>query len=238
MAVIGISVGHGGSDPGATAYNGKTEAYYNLEIGKRLKAILERAGHTVIASRDRDVEGGEVKFAKAIDGKVDFALAIHFNAFNASAQGSEVGVNPVTSAEHKNAYRLATSIIDRVTSACPGLNKRGVVASSKNGYDFAMLRYSYPCAYVESLFCDAPSAANWIGSSAKLDRLAQAIADGVLSVYVPINKTPEPEPKTETRLVYRVVAGSYADKKNAIAQQAKLKAAGFASFLAAYDETV
>ena len=63
---------------------------------------------------------------------------------------------------------------------------------------------------------------------------AQAIAE-----YLKLEAKPKPkvEDKKEvnTAIVYRVVVGSYANKDNAEELQAKLKKAGFTSFLAAYD---
>lgn len=44
---------------------------------------------------------------------------------------------------------------------------------------------------------------------------------------------PTPKPPANTGVKYRVVCGTYADKSNAIAQQEKLKKAGFDSFLVA-----
>ena len=232
MAVIGISVGHGGSDPGAIAYNGKTEAYYNLEIGKRLKALLEKAGHTILISRTSDVEGGEVNFAKSIKGKVDFAIAIHFNAYNKKAQGTECGVNTI------KAEQTGTAILKAITKACEGLSNRGSKKTSINSYNFAMLKYDYPCVYLETLFCDAPSAKNWIDTSDKLDNISQAILSGILEIFPPETKRPKPEPKAKTKLVYRVVTGSFEKIENATARKNALEKAGFNSFITAFEQTL
>lgn len=44
------------------------------------------------------------------------------------------------------------------------------------------------------------------------------------------------EPSISTKLIYRVIAGSYSDKNNAIVQQNSLTKKGYASFIAIYND--
>lgn len=54
MAIICIDIGHGGRDPG-TSGKGMTEAKINFNVGMKLKELLEKDGHTVVMTRDKDV---------------------------------------------------------------------------------------------------------------------------------------------------------------------------------------
>ena len=71
------------------------------------------------------------------------------------------------------------------------------------------------------------------------DEFAIAIAKGILNYlgikYVEEKKSTQKPSVNTGKGFYRVVVGSYKDKKNAEAQQKKLKAKGFDSFLAYYE---
>lgn len=49
-------------------------------------------------------------------------------------------------------------------------------------------------------------------------------------------QNPTPAPKPQVEVYYRVICGSFKDKVNATTRQTALKAAGFESFIAAYNE--
>lgn len=175
MATIGISIGHGGNDSGCIAYNGEFEKDLNLKVGLEVKAILQELGHKIIVSRTTDVDGIETRFAKDINSKVDLAIAIHFNAFNKTVQGTEVGFNGDKS------ELLSTKINKALVSALTGITNRGLKQSNSTSYNFAMLKQTYPCAYCECLFIDSPSAEQYINSTAKLNKIANAIATGIIT---------------------------------------------------------
>ena len=80
MAKVFLSAGHGGSDPGATAY-GLKEKDINLHALLACKDELERHGITVITSRTKDENdpvSQEVKEANASG--ADLAVSFHANA--------------------------------------------------------------------------------------------------------------------------------------------------------------
>ncbi len=52
--VVAIDPGHGGPDPGATAADGSHEDTYNLDISRRLAAMLQGAGITVVMTHTVD----------------------------------------------------------------------------------------------------------------------------------------------------------------------------------------
>ena len=53
--VIIIDAGHGGIDGGAVGADGTAEKELNLQISKKLAALLRLMGYTVVQTRERDV---------------------------------------------------------------------------------------------------------------------------------------------------------------------------------------
>lgn len=52
--IIGIDPGHGGVDPGAVSKSGVLEDEINLEIGLKLKRLVEQSGGIAIMTREED----------------------------------------------------------------------------------------------------------------------------------------------------------------------------------------
>lgn len=78
--LIVLDAGHGGNDPGATY--GNNEKWYNLDITKRVEAILTAKGVSVKLTRSTDVFVGLDERAKmANDWNADLFVSIHNNAF-------------------------------------------------------------------------------------------------------------------------------------------------------------
>lgn len=92
IETIVIDPGHGGKDPGAIGYKGLREKDVVLDIGKRLKKVLEENGFRVEMTRDNDVFislGSRANISNKI--KPDFFVSIHANAArSSSACGFEV----------------------------------------------------------------------------------------------------------------------------------------------------
>ena len=62
--VIVLDAGHGGEDGGATGAGGTVEKNVNLAVMKKLQALLEQSGCTVMTSRTEDIslhESGDEK---------------------------------------------------------------------------------------------------------------------------------------------------------------------------------
>ncbi|MDQ3280516.1 MAG: N-acetylmuramoyl-L-alanine amidase [Acidobacteriota bacterium] len=75
-----LDAGHGGSDPGAGAA-GVFEKEITLDIGRRLRALLERNGFDVIVTREGDRTLALKDRARlANDSKSDIFVSIHVNA--------------------------------------------------------------------------------------------------------------------------------------------------------------
>ncbi len=98
-AVICIDAGHGGNSSGTyscnTTKDGLFEKDFALEQALLIEEHLLRNGFGVVMTRRTDVNPGNVseRAMKAVNGKADFALSIHFNGFeNENANGTEVFV--------------------------------------------------------------------------------------------------------------------------------------------------
>ncbi|WP_353126613.1 N-acetylmuramoyl-L-alanine amidase [Parapedobacter pyrenivorans] len=86
---VAVDAGHGGSNRGAVGMTGVLEKDLNLAMALKLKAALERAGSTVIMTRDRDQSvnnGHRLKRFQRQD--PDLLISIHCNsAGNPMVQG-------------------------------------------------------------------------------------------------------------------------------------------------------
>jgi N-acetylmuramoyl-L-alanine amidase len=75
-----LDAGHGGTDPGATT-SGIFETEITLDIGRRLKTLLETNGFDVVVTRDADRTIALRDRARlANDSKSDIFVSIHVNA--------------------------------------------------------------------------------------------------------------------------------------------------------------
>lgn len=86
-----LDAGHGGSDPGATAAE-LLEKEITLDIGRRLRAKLERDGFEVVVTRDADRTIALRERARlANDSRSDIFVSIHVNALlkHTDARGVE-----------------------------------------------------------------------------------------------------------------------------------------------------
>lgn len=92
--LIGLDAGHGGSDAGAlSVIPNLTESMLTLELTKMIRDRLVNTGKfEVVMSREDNTSPGNASSRGILFGKMkcDFALSVHFNAFNLeSANGTE-----------------------------------------------------------------------------------------------------------------------------------------------------
>lgn len=229
MSKVFIDAGHGGNDPGALG-NGLKEKDITLAVTLKVGKELERHGVKVGYTRKND-KTVNLNSRGPLANKygADVFVSIHTNAHNSNAQGVETYSYPGSS-KGKN---LAKSIQDEIINAKLYTKNRGIKTAN-----FAVLRQSrMPAALIETAFITNKQDAAMLKN--RQDEFAIAIAKGILN-YLNIKyveeKKPTQKPSTSGKGFYRVVVGSYKDKKNAEAQQEKLKKAGFDSFLSYYEE--
>jgi N-acetylmuramoyl-L-alanine amidase len=162
---IAIDVGHGTNnkqpgkyDPGAVSTRNGEEHKVVLGMGNRLKRNLERLGHNVLLIKDLPL-GERGPTARAW--RADLLVSLHLNAFNRSANGTEVWCNTVFDSRSR---RVAKEITSRV--AALGFKNRGVKYTDK----YAVLKANKHDVLVEICFID---------SNADMDRYQKNNAENV-----------------------------------------------------------
>ena len=109
---IVIDAGHGGEDPGALGRTGLREKDVNLDIAKKLAAILREDGLEVILTRNSDrfiSLSGRVSIANSAN--ADLFVSIHSNASRTrSLNGFEVYYVTPSVNDSKRAYSSARSV--------------------------------------------------------------------------------------------------------------------------------
>ena len=204
-----LSAGHGGSDPGAVAFNMK-EKDINLNIMLACNEVLVRHGVTTVLSRIKDENDPVTDEAKeANTSGADIAVSFHTNA--GGGDGSE-SLYYGTSADGK---RLA-ELCEKHTKVL-GQNSRGV--KQRDGLWFIKTT-TMPAVICECAFIDHDIDNNIIDTVEEQKAFGVAYAKAILE-YLNIAYV---EPSNS---LYRVQLGAYKNKNNAEAMLAKIKAAGF-----------
>lgn len=170
--LVVVDPGHGGAD-GGTSWHGLLEKTLTLDVAKRLETILRDNGVTTVMTRryDKTVSLDERaimanRFPNAL------LVSIHFNAIRLPAiSGFETFYRGAMSKE------IAQSIQDSLKSHVPGVN-RGITYQ-----DFAVLtRTKGPAVLIECGFLSNEEEAKRCNTAAHRQKLAEAIARGVLKV--------------------------------------------------------
>lgn len=183
---VWLDAGHGGKDVGAVG-NGMHESKVALDIVLQIGAILVNHGVQVGYSRTTDVFVELSNRAKkANEYKADLFVSIHCNAVdNPTARGFEVFSFPNAT----GGARASKAIHDAVTSSKIYTVDRGMKTAN-----FAVLRETVMDAVlVETAFITNPQDA--IILSASRDRMAVAIAKGILQFMGIAYKNPAPPEK-------------------------------------------
>lgn len=128
-----IDPGHGGFDPGASSSDGLREDEVVLRISKYMKAELERAGYTVILTRDSDDAIAHTKredMAKRCDiiknSTAGAVISIHLNYF---PQSKYYGAQTFYHSGSEDSKRLASQIQTSLLNSINDGNKRWIQGS-------------------------------------------------------------------------------------------------------------
>ena len=166
-----LAIGHGGSDPGATAF-GMKEKDINLVIGMKCKSELERHGVDVVCSRttdEYDPVTQEVQEANASD--CDLAFAIHINASNGKGDGSE----SFYYSSNEDGKRLAELCEKYVKEL--GQNSRGIKIGDKL---YFIRKTNMTAVLSEGAFIDNDIDNNIIDTKAEQEKFGVAYAKAIL----------------------------------------------------------
>lgn len=221
-----LGVGHGGSDPGATA-NGWKEADLNLAIALSCNTELVRHGVQVLMSRTKDENDTlteEIKECNKFG--PDLAVDIHNNA------GGGDGVEAFHHYGGGTSKTLASNVIAEIVAI--GQNSRGIkVRKNSQGRDYYgfIRETAAPAIIVECAFVDNPTDMQIIDTAAEQKAMGVAIAKGILRTLGIAYKPEVVEKPAESGKLYRVQVGAYSIKENAVKMRDKLKAAGYEAII-------
>jgi N-acetylmuramoyl-L-alanine amidase len=242
MVRIALDAGHGINTPGKRCLksldkNETREWTLNNRVANYVEEFLkEYEGYQLLRVDDRtgkrDVPLAE-RTKKANDWKANIYISIHHNAGINGGSGGGIVVyrypnsSKMTKAMQKRLYDL---LIKHT-----GL--KGNRASPLGEANFHVLRETKMAAVlIENGFMDSRTDVPIILSDAHARKTAQGIVEFVVE-HFKLKKKPKPKPTSpKNDGFYRVVVGSYKDRKNAEEQQKKLKKAGFNSFLSYYEK--
>ena len=197
--------------------NGYKEEVEDRKVVTALKNKLERLGHKVnIVSCDNEPNKNK-QLSKITEKsnslKSDIFISIHLNSFHsASAHGVEVYYYPGS----EKGFNYAKKVCDHVCSL--GYYNRGAKAEKF----YVLQNTNVPAILVECGF---------ITNKNDMDRFdPDKIADKIIYAITGETVYNKEEPK---EIFYRVVAGSYKDKNNALKIEKELKEKGYSAFLVA-----
>ena len=165
-----IDPGHGGYDRGGVPGQRISEKDKTLDVGLRLRRILQASGYRVIMTRDSDVFiplPTRVAIANAHPG-ANF-ISIHFNC------ASRVAANGIETYYYRSdSASLAASIHRNVVSGAPSEN-RGI---RRRGF-YVLRRTAIPSVLVECGFLTNPTEGSLAQTGDYRQRLAEQIARGI-----------------------------------------------------------
>ena len=180
---IVVDPGHGGSDPGAVAWDGPKlvrEADISLAVGEILASLLRSAGHHVVMTRTSTNNINRSLTERAAMGdwnKADLFISIHCDASptNPSAQGSNSyvywGANQRTT---RLAYLLQVHL-ERTT----GRSANSIGRVVQRG--FTVTRQSRPAVLVETGFMTNAKELALLQTWDFQQKIAQGLFDGIIA---------------------------------------------------------
>lgn len=200
MPLIVIDPGHGGSDPGAT--NGSyQEKNYTLRIGLKVRDYLLANYQTdVLMTRTSDTTVSLANRTSLANSRnADYFCSIHINAGGGTGWESYIYNGTVS----QKTIDARNTLHNTVMSAIGG--KYGVRDRGKKRANFHVLRETaMPAVLLENLFIDHSSDLNLLNSATFINDLSKAIGEGIAKAF-----------SLSGKVLYKVIAGSFKDVRNA-----------------------
>ncbi len=181
--IVVIDPGHGGSEPGASG-NGVTEKNINLDVSRRLMALLEQNPEIkAYATRTEDVTFDRFERAPWANQLGDMYVSIHMNSVknNNTANGTEVYYYP-----HENdvsrygvSSQSLAETLHRTLISTIGSTERKVLSNT-----YTVLLYTeMPAALVEVGFVSNPEEAAKLASEGYRQQVAQGLYAGITQAF-------------------------------------------------------
>lgn len=195
-----IDAGHGGRDGGANGF-GVNEKDWTLRISQYQFERLKALGAKVFMTRTSDVTLDPAPRTQKIrNGKYDFCISNHWNAFDGSAHGVET-IHSIFANS-----RMANELCNAIVKAT-GLNKRRVFSRKHGNGDYYFMHRntgSSQTTIIEYAFIDNRNDHNHFSNQANFLKAAEAVIE-VLCKYLGVtyrtpNQMTAPEEKEMVEL--------------------------------------
>ena len=187
--IIGIDPGHGGVDPGAVGRTGVLEDEINLEIGLKLKRLIEQSGGIVIMTREEDKglyteKSSTLREKKTEDlfnrkdliesAGCEIFVSIHMNSFtNSKYSGSQTFYYDGNPENEK----LASIIHEELRNVLDKDNRR---AAAIRDDVFLIKELGIPSVLVEAGFLSNPEEERLLQTEEYQEKIAWAIYVGIM----------------------------------------------------------
>ena len=188
-----IDAGHGGFDGGASASDGTVEKDINLQISKKVCALLRFNGYEVIMTRDTDT-GTEDDQSAAIakrkksdlvnrlqlmkDNTDAIFVSIHLNKFTTSAAS---GAQVFYTKNYKEAFTLANCVQSSIKNLIQPENTRVVKQGTSSTY--LLKNAAVPAIIVECGFLSNNRELDKLKDDEYQSQMAFAIVSGIMEFY-------------------------------------------------------
>lgn len=212
-----IDAGHGGADPGATAF-GVEEKEWTLKISLYQYERLKELGATVALTRSTDQTLEAEARTQLIRNKFDYCISNHWNAFN----GKTRGVETIHSIYANSAFakELAQAIAKQT-----GIPLRRTFSKKNTGgtdwYYMHRLTGTTRTVIIEYGFLDHKEDHALYQKEAVFQSAAEAVIEVVCKQIGVRYRAPNNE--SAKAALYRVQAGAFSKKENADSLAARLK---------------
>lgn len=197
--VVVIDPGHGGEDPGAVSdYSGISEKAINLDIGLKVKELLEQDGYRVIMTRSEDrleypegTKGVTKKRSQDLtrrkklmdESGAGAVVSIHLNKFpEAKYHGAQVFFPKEPAQSQTLALNLQQALKEVVE---PGNSREALV---KREPLIIIKNAKVPTAIVECGFLSNQEEEKKLGDKAYQEKLAVAIKQGIVKYFEGISQ--------------------------------------------------
>ena len=181
-----VDAGHGGADPGMIGVNGLEEKGINLQIAVKLKDSLEKQGFSVIMTREEDkgLYEEDSRNQKAQDMQCRIAMikkyrpvlciSVHQNSY----QDAQIHGAQVFYYSHSEEGKRMAEVMQKALLKADEENTRQAKA---NDTYYLLKRTEVPTIIVECGFLSNPEEAAKLVSPKYQEKLAEAIAEGILA---------------------------------------------------------
>jgi N-acetylmuramoyl-L-alanine amidase len=172
---VSIDCGHGGQDSGAAgSFNGLFESHAVLDIGLRLRALLETHVEVQMIREDDTFVSLPERCRMANEWGADIFVSLHLNSATSDASGFEI-----FTAGYTKSKELAKKVASRHTAAFPEQRDRGI----KTAGFYVLVNTNMPAILTEGCFLSNEAENKWVSLDETRQAMGEVIAQGILDYF-------------------------------------------------------